>query len=119
MPFEFPFEQAAMSGVIPEGLSLVDYAACSRLAKIYIDWRQGKDRGVAKAKKETLRRQWESESRLLERHAAMYKETERLKAEIRKEENIVRRARLALELVDTLDGLKRNGGNEHEQEKHS
>lgn len=103
--FEFPFERAAMRGEVPADLDLIDAGACYRLVEIYkAFYAAGKTdeaRRRARMEKEALRRDWEFSRKLDAQRIRIWKETERLRAAIRKnptKEN-------AIALCDAIVGI--------------
>lgn len=110
----FPFEEEVKNNQpMPDGLCLLDQYTFHALSRIYTNFRAGLySKEKAGKEKDKLWREWDKErgkaefaDKLLQNHVLITRETERLKAEIRKSESMERRAELALELVRVLDGM--------------
>lgn len=110
----FPFEETIKNNLpMPDDLCLLDQYAFQMLARIYANFRSGiYDKGTAGREKDKLWKEWNEErgkaaftDKLLRHHVLITRKTERLRAEILKSQSVERRAELAVELVEVLDGM--------------
>lgn len=108
MPYEFPFERAAMRGEVPEGLDLLQTGACHKLVEIYKRFyaagRTDEAKRRAQMEKAELVKDYKFDAKLTRHRAATIKATEIAASNCRK--NPTRENALAL--CEAIDGVFEN-----------